>query len=297
MASKPRSAAITLNRFRSPPSRSLASRTNAPVFVSSENCHSPSVNDREVAPQTNKYCETDGTASTSSDRSDASAFAGIENSMRLVLGQLDADPAKATSGEIRRGRGNRRVRRWKGGKRGEAIHAYAPEPTRETTRLRSHGKSSANPTRSMEMTRAEKSTRFDTARRRRKKRRKRSRIRLQRFAVLQHRHLGAVQEADQGFGAVRLLQLANRLAFDLTHAFAGDLKDLADFFQGVRVAVGQTVSQPQDFAFAIVQRFHRQVDLNFQGFAVRFHQRIFVAVVFQEFAESAFFVITDRLVQ
>ena len=62
-----------------------------------------------------------------------------------------------------------------------------------------------------------------------------------------------VEEADQGAGAVGLLQLADGLGFDLADAFAGDGEDLADFFQRVGVAVGQAVAQAEDFPLAVVE--------------------------------------------
>ena len=67
------------------------------------------------------------------------------------------------------------------------------------------------------------------------------------------RHFDAVEEADQGAGAVRLLQLADGLRFDLPDAFAGDGENLADFFQRVGVAVGQAVAEADDFALAVAQ--------------------------------------------
>lgn len=47
----------------------------------------------------------------------------------------------------------------------------------------------------------------------------------------------SVQEADQFLAAAGLLQLADRLGFDLTDTLARDLEDVSDLFQGVAVAI------------------------------------------------------------
>src|SRR5687768_9546055 len=48
-----------------------------------------------------------------------------------------------------------------------------------------------------------------------------------------------LQEPFQVPGSHWILQLLDRFGFDLSHAFAGDFEDAADFFERVRVAVGQ----------------------------------------------------------
>ncbi len=63
----------------------------------------------------------------------------------------------------------------------------------------------------------------------------------------------AIDEAGQTRTAIRLLQLADGLGFDLPDALAGDREDLADFFERVGVAVGQAVAEPQDLALAVVE--------------------------------------------
>ena len=61
--------------------------------------------------------------------------------------------------------------------------------------------------------------------------------------------------------ADRVLQLGDGLGFDLPHAFAGHFENAADFFQRVRVTVGQAVSQADDFPFAEGERFEQLLDL------------------------------------
>src|SRR5262245_20833714 len=57
-----------------------------------------------------------------------------------------------------------------------------------------------------------------------------------------------IQKAHQLLAATRLLQLADGFGFDLADALAGDLEDVADFFQRVAVAVAQAVAQLDDLA-------------------------------------------------
>src|SRR5262245_41743469 len=60
-----------------------------------------------------------------------------------------------------------------------------------------------------------------------------------------------LQETLELLGPNRVLQFADGLRFDLADAFAGHLKDPADFFEGVGVAVTQAIPQLDDLAFAI----------------------------------------------
>jgi hypothetical protein len=50
-----------------------------------------------------------------------------------------------------------------------------------------------------------------------------------------------------------LLKFSHSFCFDLADTFSGYLEDMADFFQRIAVAVAQSVSQLDDFAFAIRQ--------------------------------------------
>ena len=72
------------------------------------------------------------------------------------------------------------------------------------------------------------------------------------------RHSG--YERFQVLAADRVLQLGDRFGFDLPDAFAGDLEDAADFFERVGVAVGQAVSQADDFPLAERQRLEQLFD-------------------------------------
>src|SRR4051794_28796359 len=59
----------------------------------------------------------------------------------------------------------------------------------------------------------------------------------------------------------RVLQLADCLGFNLTHALARHFEDAAHFFQCVGVAVADAVAQLDDLAFAIGQRLEHLLDL------------------------------------
>ena len=61
--------------------------------------------------------------------------------------------------------------------------------------------------------------------------------------------------------AHRMLQLLDRLGFDLPHALARDLEDAAHLFQGVGVAVAQAVAQADDLPLAVGERLEQAFDL------------------------------------
>src|SRR5262245_28887870 len=60
-----------------------------------------------------------------------------------------------------------------------------------------------------------------------------------------------LDEAAQVVAARMVLQLAERLGFDLADAFARDLEDSACFFERIAVAVAQAVTELDDLAFAV----------------------------------------------
>ena len=68
-------------------------------------------------------------------------------------------------------------------------------------------------------------------------------------------------ERLQVAAADRVLQLADGLGLDLPDALAGDLEDVADFFQRVGVAVAQAVAELDDLALAVGQRLQQLFDL------------------------------------
>ena len=111
------------------------------------------------------------------------------------------------------------------------------------------------------------------------------------------RTVRAVDEAGQDSRAEGLLQLADRLALDLPHAFPSDREHAADFFQGVGVAVRQAESHAEDLALAVVQPLHHLLDPLLQRLAIGLAQRIVPAVIFQKLAEVAVIMFADRLIQ
>ena len=77
-----------------------------------------------------------------------------------------------------------------------------------------------------------------------------------------------------------MLKLANRLRFNLANAFARYLKDLPDFFEGVRVAVGKPEPQPQNLTLAERKRGKRLVKPFAQRGTVDFDERIVFVRIF-----------------
>ena len=71
---------------------------------------------------------------------------------------------------------------------------------------------------------------------------------------------GLIEESDEFLAAAWLLQLTNGFGLDLTNTFAGHFKNVTDFFQRVAVTVTQSVSEFNDFPFAIAQGFQDLVD-------------------------------------
>lgn len=62
-----------------------------------------------------------------------------------------------------------------------------------------------------------------------------------------------VEETNKLLASTRLLKLTYGLRLNLANTFAGHLKDMPHFFQGVAVAIPETISQFDDLAFAIAQ--------------------------------------------
>jgi hypothetical protein len=52
------------------------------------------------------------------------------------------------------------------------------------------------------------------------------------------RKLGSIEETHERFASMRMLELLDGFAFDLTDSFASDLKDLADLLECVSIPVG-----------------------------------------------------------
>src|SRR6478672_9949170 len=94
-------------------------------------------------------------------------------------------------------------------------------------------------------------------------------------------------ERLQVLAADRVLQLGDRFGFDLPDTFAGNLKDPANFFERVGVAVGQTVPQADNFPLAERQRLEQLFDSLAQKAVVGQLVRGFGALVLDELAEAA----------
>src|SRR6476660_7802963 len=64
----------------------------------------------------------------------------------------------------------------------------------------------------------------------------------------------------------RVLELSDRLGFDLANALAGDFEDSADFFERVCVAVADAVAELDDLALSVGQRFQDLLNLVLEHF-------------------------------
>ena len=69
-----------------------------------------------------------------------------------------------------------------------------------------------------------------------------------------------VEEALEFASADGVLEFSYGLGLDLPDAFAGNLEDSADFFEGICVAVADAVAEFDDFAFAIRQCLEDQLN-------------------------------------
>src|SRR5262245_42247337 len=69
-----------------------------------------------------------------------------------------------------------------------------------------------------------------------------------------------LEEAFQVHTPHGVLQLADRLGFDLPHTLARDLEDAADLFERVRVAILQAVAKADDLALAPGERLQQAFD-------------------------------------
>src|SRR5438309_2276803 len=94
-----------------------------------------------------------------------------------------------------------------------------------------------------------------------------------------------------------MLQLADRLGFNLPHAFARDLKDAAYLFQRVGVAVAQAVAELDDLTLAIGERLEDLLDFVLEHFLRGGAHRRFGAVVFNKVAEVTVFAFAYRPIE
>ena len=94
-----------------------------------------------------------------------------------------------------------------------------------------------------------------------------------------------------------VLQLAHRLGFDLADSLPRDLEDPPHLFQGVGVAVPQTISQANNLAFAIGERLEKAFDLFTQDAIVGVPDRIVAVRILDELSETAIIAFADGSVQ
>ena len=95
----------------------------------------------------------------------------------------------------------------------------------------------------------------------------------------------------------RVLELADRLGFDLPHPFAGNLEDPADFFQGVRIAISQAVSETDDLPLSVGKGLEEPFDsLSEHLVRGRFIGPV-DAVVLDELPKAAILTLPDRAIE
>src|SRR5262249_26219792 len=90
-----------------------------------------------------------------------------------------------------------------------------------------------------------------------------------------------------------LLELADGFGFDLANAFAGNLEDVTDFFEGVAVAVAEAVAELDDFAFAVAQGLEDLVDPTAEHLLAGAGGGAFRRAVGDQIAEVAVFAVAD----
>src|SRR4029079_16471358 len=104
-------------------------------------------------------------------------------------------------------------------------------------------------------------------------------------------------ERLQVLAANRILQLRKRLGFNLSHTLARTLEDPANFFQRIRVTIGQAVAKPDDFPFAKGQRLQKLFNPLTEQAVVSQLVRGFGALVRDEFAEATIVAFANRPIQ
>src|SRR5258706_11610659 len=107
----------------------------------------------------------------------------------------------------------------------------------------------------------------------------------------------ARQEPFQLSRPHRVLQLPDRLGFNLPHAFARHLEDSADFFQRIRIPIADAVAQLDDLALAVGERLKHLLDLDLEHLLRRALDGVVGLLILDEIAEVAVFRFADRAVQ
>lgn len=108
---------------------------------------------------------------------------------------------------------------------------------------------------------------------------------------------GAVDKTLEFAGADGMLKFADGLGLDLADAFAGDLEDASDFFEGVGVAVADAVAEFDDFAFAVGEGFEHLFDAVFEHFLGGGIGGSAGGFVFDEVSEVAVFAFADGAIE
>src|SRR5262249_13369732 len=98
-------------------------------------------------------------------------------------------------------------------------------------------------------------------------------------------------------GPDRVLELADRLGLDLSHALARHLENAADLLEGVGVAIADAVAELDDLPLAVGQRPQHLLDPLLEHVLGRGLAGHVLPLILDEVAEVAVLALTDRSVE
>src|ERR1700722_16735049 len=107
----------------------------------------------------------------------------------------------------------------------------------------------------------------------------------------------SIQETDQLLAAAGLLQLADRLGFDLANTFTRHFENVTNFLKRIAVAVAQSVAELDNFAFAIAEGLEDLGNPAAKHLLRCTDRGIFGTRVGKQIAEMAILAIADRPVE
>ena len=69
-----------------------------------------------------------------------------------------------------------------------------------------------------------------------------------------------IEESNEFLRSAGLLKLSDRLGFDLTDTLTGHFEDVANFFKCVAISIAESLTELDDFAFAVAEGFQDRVN-------------------------------------
>ena len=103
-----------------------------------------------------------------------------------------------------------------------------------------------------------------------------------------------LEEALEVLRPIGMLQLANRLRFDLPDPLPRDPKNAADLFERIGIAIAQAITKPDDLSFAPGERLEQTLNLLTKDAVVGVLKRTFAVLIFDQLAERSIFAFADR---